>query len=650
MSRAEAMDPRWVRRLALVSVAAAALPIVVAAVRAVADDWVPVGENAYFELRARDVLTGHHPWLGSWTSASAEAGVDMNNPGPLYFELLAVPTKLGADAGLVVGVALINVAAVVGIALVVRRVAGFRGVLAAMLAATGLVWAMGSEMLFDPWQPHSLVLPVLCLLTMAWALAAGDLVMLPWLSGLSTFVVQTHMGYALIVPLVVGWAVAVAGLRVRRSRRDDADGWPELRGRVVRYAGIAAVVAVVGWSQTVYEQLFGPGQGNLSRLADGARTSQPRVGLERAPSFVANVVALPPWWGRPSFRDAFSTLERDPMPTTLVAIASLVVVVALLVGGAVLVHRRSADGRAAVLASATAVMAVVVSVIGATTMPMSPFGVVPHHMRWLWPVAVFATFAIVLLGLEALGQRRSAAVGVGALGVFVLLLSGLSLPSMNARGGEANNAAAMPVVRELRPQLGVLRGERGVLIDTTRLRFGEWYAWPVMSELQELGVPFYIDNSTLVRQAGPERAWPGDATVRLILREGGLARAQVDGAERIAYARADLPDSEAAELDAVRDELRPFIAGGGLRLADDPDGQPRERTLTVEVSDAQLRDPDHLFAVDPSSGVRPLLDLVRTNRLDVPGLWRFTLNRYSQLQVRADQLEVGVFVERLEAA
>jgi hypothetical protein len=83
------------RGLLLVVTVLAVLPVVVATVRAAARGWLPVGDNAYFAIRARDVLTEHHPLLGTWTSASVSAGTDFNNPGPLLFDLLAIPAKLG---------------------------------------------------------------------------------------------------------------------------------------------------------------------------------------------------------------------------------------------------------------------------------------------------------------------------------------------------------------------------------------------------------------------------------------------------------------------------------------------------------------------------------------------------------------------------
>ena len=65
-----------------------------ATVRALARGWQPLGDNGILLVRARDVGTAHHPLLGPWTSASQLLDMDVNNPGPLYFDLLALPVRL----------------------------------------------------------------------------------------------------------------------------------------------------------------------------------------------------------------------------------------------------------------------------------------------------------------------------------------------------------------------------------------------------------------------------------------------------------------------------------------------------------------------------------------------------------------------------
>ena len=130
--------------------------------RVVSEGWIPIGDNAYFAIRARDVFTEHHPLLGTWTSASQSLGVDVNNPGPLFFDLLAIPAKIDGDIGLAIGVAIVNVLCIIGIAVFAapHRWRARPSSLAMVLAA-GLAWTMGSELLFDPWQPHSLLFPFL---------------------------------------------------------------------------------------------------------------------------------------------------------------------------------------------------------------------------------------------------------------------------------------------------------------------------------------------------------------------------------------------------------------------------------------------------------------------------------------------------------
>ena len=103
----------------------AVVPFIVAMVRAVADRYVPVGDNALIALRVRDVLTMHHPLLGTGSSASITLGVDVNHPGPAMFDLLApFAAVLGTGTGMVIGVTVLNVACFIGAAVMAHRVAG----------------------------------------------------------------------------------------------------------------------------------------------------------------------------------------------------------------------------------------------------------------------------------------------------------------------------------------------------------------------------------------------------------------------------------------------------------------------------------------------------------------------------------------------
>jgi hypothetical protein len=642
-----AIEPRWIRLLVPACAAVAVLPIVVAVARAIAGDWVPVGDNAYFLIRARDVLTEHNPWLGSWTSASLTLGDDINNPGPLLFDLFAIPAKLGGQAGLAVGVGVVNVAAVLGILAVARRQTGAQGVVATTVAVAALARSMGSELLFDPWQPHSLLFPFLLFLILTWGLACGDEVLLPWLIGVASLIVQTHVGYAFLVPVVGGAGVVAWGVRLLHARRASPETWAERRRRAGRILAVSALVALACWSQPILEQLFGAGRGNLGRLISSLGTSQARVGLARAPRFAADVLALPPWWGRPSMSESFAS--GAPLPSLAASLVGLAAVAAALAAGVALVRRR--NGRAAV-AAGMALVLVPVSVLAASTMPIGVFGVAAHHVRWLWPVAVFVTFALLLTLLASLPGRRLAR---GALAVstgVAVVLAGLALPTMNARVGPSADADSMPAIRSLGPQLAALRGEQGVLFDVSELRFAEPFSFAVMAELQELGVPWFVDDEGLVRQLGPARRYsPGDASVRLFLREGDAARQGTDGARRVAFVDGT-NGAEAAELRRLQEDLRPFIAAGGLRLTARARVEAGDHTLDdpdAAVTAAELRDPDQLFAPKTAQPRynRKLVYLVEDDRLAVAEPWSSKLDRYADLQQQADRLTVAVFVKPL---
>ena len=84
--------------------------------------------------------------------------------------------------GLAVGVMLVNMAA--SLASGGGRPSGHRcrSMVAVALAVVGLQWALGSELLFDVWQPNALVLPFFAFLVTVTVLATGDLVMAPWVA------------------------------------------------------------------------------------------------------------------------------------------------------------------------------------------------------------------------------------------------------------------------------------------------------------------------------------------------------------------------------------------------------------------------------------------------------------------------------------
>lgn len=641
---------RWVSRLAIASVIVAVVPIFVAAFRAVLHRWLPIGDNAYFALRARDVFTEHHPWLGTWTSASDSLGVDLNNPGPLFFDLLAAPARIGRGSGLACGVAALNAGAVLGIALTARRLGGARLVVATMAMVAALAWTMGSELLFDPWQPHSMVLPFLCYLVMVWAIFNGDCAVLPWAAFVASLLVQTHLSFAVLTLGLALWAVGGLAWHLRSVAATSAPDSPAPRRRqATRLALVTGLVLAAAWSQPIIEQVAGEGQGNLGRITSSIGTEQDSVGLVRGARLAADVLAVPPWWARPSFGDAFVTAgvapfgpgyepETSSLPGSVLAAAGLVAVVSVLVGCGVLAFRR--PDRVATSMAATAAFAVGLAVLTATLLPVGQFGIPPHQLRWAWPVALFATLAVaVVLARLALAGVRSTSTATGVFAAVTLVFSALNLPYYNQAVGPSADADAIPVARRLNAQLRVLEGSGPLLFDLTGQRFAEPYSIGVQAELQRLGIPFVVSDEGLVRQLGERRRFDGDADARIFLREGPAARRPLSGATRVAFAEGLAADDQ-RELDALRGEVAGYVAEHGVVLnargqaALDPGDLPPVDPTAIDVE--QLFD-DRLLAAAILAGY-----------LDIEPAWSERFDRYAELQRDEDLLTVAVFIAPLE--
>ena len=234
------------------------IPIAWAALRAAVGDWVPLGDDAYFTVRSRDVLTSHHPLLGAWSSGSVDLDTPINNLGPTQLDMLAPFTRWTPMGGTAIGTALINIAAIVTIAWLVRRAAGERAVLPAMCAVGLLTWTIGSELLITPRQHQAMILPYLCLLVAAWAVASGDRWAIVAAVSAASLVAQTHLSYPVLVAALA--VVMIAG-QIVTSRHGEAVG-----GRPPLIAG--GVLLAVLWLQTAIDQFAG--YGNLGHVLFGS--------------------------------------------------------------------------------------------------------------------------------------------------------------------------------------------------------------------------------------------------------------------------------------------------------------------------------------------------------------------------------------------
>ncbi|HYV59867.1 MAG TPA: hypothetical protein VFA62_07335 [Acidimicrobiia bacterium] len=631
-------------RLFLASIAIALVPVAVATARAIHDGWIPTGDNALFAVRARDLFSlTNLPLLGTWSSASVNAGMQLNHPGPLYLDLLAAPARVvDSGAGVAFGAALINAACIAAIAFFAYRRGGALAGTLAMAATAALCWAMGSEVLFEPWNPHSAMLPFALFLVLVWSMTCGDLLAVPVAAGVGSLVVQSHLSYALLAPLLGLWGVLGLVLWARRTRRDRSGAWPDLRRRLVTSAGIGGVVLAVCWIQPLIEQFTSEGSGNLTRLAHSAtKSNADTIGFGVGTRVVATVVALPPWWFRPSLHDAFAPGWHAP--SLALAGLSLLVVVAVLAGCAWAARRRR--DRVALWAVGTAGFGLLAALVTAAQGPVTVFGqVTPHTFRWLWSLGAFLFFAVALTIARRFaagdGARAQPVVLVSVVAAVTLVFAALNLPYADEGLGPNSQEYAIPASHDLARGMGTLDSRGPLLIDGLfRAGFADPYGAAVVADLQRRGIPFVTGDPVLVRQYGPARRFDGhNARAQLLLRTGAGARDAPPGSRRVALGEG-LSRAERRELSRLEIEIRAYLDAGRLRL--DERGQAAlARGELPELAAFQSQSADARALLDS----RELNLVTRRRYLVLDGRWARRFDRYADLQQRADQETVALFV------
>jgi hypothetical protein len=630
-------------RLFVASIVVAVVPVAVATARAIHNGWLPTGDNALFAVRARDLFTHHLPLLGSWSSASLNAGTQLNHPGPLYFDLLAVPARVvQSGAGVAFGVAFVNALCIVGIAVFAYRRGGALLGTIAMAATATLCWAMGSELLFEPWNPHSALLPFLLFLVLVWSMTCGDLVALPLAAGIGGLLVQTHLSYALLVPLLGAWGIVglVIGLRGERSREPDA--WTARRARALRLVAVAGVVLAVCWIQPLIEQFTSDGSGNLTRLVDSARSSKAgTIGLGFGTRVVATVVSLPPWWFRPSMKDAFAPGWHEPsLGSTLL---SLVVLFGVL-GWCAWVSLRRRD-RVSSWAIATAVAGLLAALVTAWQGPVTVFGnVTPHTFRWLWPLGAFVFFAVA----STISRRFAGSAGapkrstwlVAGFALVTVAVAALNLPFADEGRGPNSQEYAIPAAHDIGQQMGSLEGRGPVLVDGLfRAGFADPYGAAMVAELQRRGIPFVARDPVLVRQYGPTRRFNGhNAKAALLLRTGAAADEVPSEGRRVARG-GGLSAGDQRELSQLEAQIGKYVEEGRLRL--NARGQAALDAGNLPTL-AQVQgggvDPRFLFET------RELDVMIEQRLLVLDETWVGRFERYARLQRDRDRVTVALFV------
>lgn len=496
-----------------IAVIAVSLPILYHALRAAVGSWVPTGDDAYFTVRSRDVLTEHHPLLGAWSSGSVDLTEPINNLGPMQLDLMAPFTRRFPMGGTAIAVAVTNIASILAIAWMVARLAGRRAVLGAMVAVGLLTWTMGSEMLITPRQHQYLVIPYLCLLVAAWAIAAGDRWAIVPAVAAASLTAQTHLSYPVLVAALA--AVAVAGHLVStRAGRT-------LGGRRPVVAG--AVLAVLLWSQTLIDQVAG--SGNLGAVLFGSGGAG-RAGLSTGVRLVAGVLMSPV----PFVRRGYA---RDDTEVMLAEWWQLLLFGALLAGAivaAVRLARRSWRDASGVVVG---IVAVAAGIVDAAMLPRTQFGLAIMNYRWLWSTGAFVlllAFVHVAIRTERLHRVRDGSVR-GAL-VVCALLGLYNMPRSVQHPEPDRYLREQRAVAAALDQLTAADLPETLVIDESEMYFGHPYTYPVLVALQQMDVDFRFVSPLQERRFGAGRVVDGTelATLRLIAGDPAVA---LDGDPRV---------------------------------------------------------------------------------------------------------------------
>jgi hypothetical protein len=510
------------RSLFVGAVLAATVPIAVAAGRAVAAGWEPTGDNAFSAVRARDVFTTDPPLLGTWSSASLYTHRQINHPGPLQFDLLAIPVRLfGSGPGTALGIAAINAVAIVLLGWLVRRLLGDTAAIIAMAFSALLAWSMGSEMLFDPWSQHAPLLPFALFLVAAWAVFADDLVALPVLAISGSYVLQTHLSYIVLVPTLAAVAVGAQAWRLRRDRESRRAKWLAI--------GLAAVLLC--WAQPLVEQasamVSGDGEGNMAALWRSRDADAPNPGAGSALRMLGGTVAVPPAWLPPSYGEPSFHLDGSGRPTWLAGLALAALAAALVAAG-----RRAKQHSEPALAAGTTV-ALVALAAGYVSIVCAPtrWGATATYVRWMWPLGMVVW---LVLAAAAASEPEGRGLARPVLVLAAVAALGASLHTVDHGSGsprwtvEAADAIGDDVV-------AALDGHDAVLV-RLNIDLASGAAGPALfATLQEAGIEIYVDTPALVRQLGDDREYaPGRADVVVTIRGDTFADVRHPRERRVA--------------------------------------------------------------------------------------------------------------------
>jgi hypothetical protein len=442
------------RRLALVMLAICGLLAAVDVARGAAPTW-PIADAAVIEMYTIHALHGQQ-LLGPYSQFG------WHHPGPAMFYLLVPfylaggPTMVSLNAGALA----INLISIVAIAWVVWRNTQTTPVLTIALGCLMFLYLLRVHVVMaSAWNPHIGILPLLALIIMCAALAAGDVRLLPASALFASFIGQAHIGLVPVTAAVVVAAlVFLAACREPGRRPGSTD--PGRRRSLAVWANLTAWLLVPVWVLPVAEELTQtPGNMTLVwRFFSGVgRTGQPVEAAFRAAADMLLGVF------RPDFHPAWGWLVRPSPSVWPVALAVLETVALAAVGlWAWRAHRRFHAMLAALCGLAS-----IVAFWSATRI----FGEIVDHDVF-WASALGSIGVAIILGAVAskgdrwlsvrfpTGEITAAMCVVFAVASIALGFGELRTLEQRSHTLDAEQTAVRALTRDVRIGLGQLRIQR----------------------------------------------------------------------------------------------------------------------------------------------------------------------------------------------
>jgi hypothetical protein len=476
---------------------AALLPFVVSGVDVVVDagtGYHPTADLAAIELQTRDV--GRHAVLVGPYSREG-----FHHPGPALYYVLALPYHLSDSnsVGLLLGALAINGLAVVGMALVARRLGGLTLALCTLVLVGLLVRALGPNFLRDPWNPYVTVLPLGLLVFLSWAMHHGEAWTPAAAAAVASFLVQSHLGYALVALGLLAWG----GAGWLRAVLRDGDPLRGSRRRRLAPAGLATV-AVLGvmWLPPLID-VATRSPDNVQRIGDYLGDPHDLHNLKESYRVVTDQLSARPEWlagpERPALTGEVAALYRPaPVPILLVAFA----------GAVVLLWRRRA--RAGLLLAGTVAVGLVLEVVSVWRLA-GP--VLTYLVRWGWVLGMATGLVVLWTAVLLLPPRWRRPTGlpvlvaVAALAVVSVLNSVVAARAQPPYRHQSDVAA--PLSRSVLASLPA--GRRPVLLSGSS-GISAFHEAGIAVQLERHGVPVRADHT----RYGEHRVYEGEP-VRAVL-------------------------------------------------------------------------------------------------------------------------------------